>query len=182
MTPITSGREAASPSEINIRLRSRALGRERWEIPVLERNSRHALSVKMLVESEPGIHRVVVNTLNGRLLVEYSPEQIEEPIGTLIGRAVGFGPLLPREFVEPESSPLPMSRKCGIGTPLVGLLSTELSCIFFKALLAGLLCPACAGTGALAVGLIALFAPRRRTRLIAKPAAADSRVVANQPS
>ncbi len=181
MTPITSGREAASPSEINIRLRSRALGRERWEIPELERNSRYAVSVKMLVESEPGIHRVVVNTLNGRLLVEYSPEQIKEPIGTLLVRAVGFGPLLAGEFAEPENSSLPMGRKYGIGTPLRGLLSTELSCIFFKTLLAGLLCPACAGTGALAVGLVSVFGPRRGTRLIGKPAAADGGVVTNQP-
>ena len=84
MTPIISGRMAASPQKTAMRLLSRVPGRERWALPLLKDNDDLALSLKMLLASEVGFTNVSVSTLTGRLLVEYSPNEIREPVEAVL--------------------------------------------------------------------------------------------------
>ena len=84
-------------SKTGITLRSRVRGRERWEVPAILDDSRRAVSIKAILETEPGILRVEANETTGRVLVEYSPSQIRESVEILIIRASNHGNMLPEE-------------------------------------------------------------------------------------
>jgi hypothetical protein len=151
------------------RLRSRVRGRERWDVPAILGNIPSATSVKTLLESESGIRRVVVNELTGRVLVEYVPGELTDPIQELLRRALDFGPMSMSEFDALRDSKPPFLPALG------AFASAELGCLFLKLLFFGVGCPA-VGTAASLVGLAAVcFLHKRSTAVIPMPAAAGRR-------
>ena len=45
------------------------------------------------------IRRVRVNELTGRILVEYAPDELQQPVKVLLHRALAFGSMLPHEYL-----------------------------------------------------------------------------------
>jgi hypothetical protein len=80
-----------------------------------------ALALQTVLGSETGIRRVSANELTGRILVEYSPQALEEPLENLIQRAAAFGPLLPSEYAALSQPEQPQSN--GNGLSALGCLS-----------------------------------------------------------
>jgi hypothetical protein len=140
-------------------LKSRVPGRDRWVVSAIVGDRNRALALEHLVGSETGIRRVVANELTGRILVEYIPGQLKQPVEALIWRALAFGPMLKSELGAVEERP-----RCGY-SPLGLLVSAELGCVLFKALFAGLLCPCVGTTAGLAFTIASLsrsqWTPRR---------------------
>src|ERR1700758_2306687 len=131
-----------------MRIRSRVFGRERWDVPALLENMRAAAALSMLLESESGVRRVVANELTGRVLVEFTPGELEEPVEALLCKALEFGPMSVSEFRTLRASkPSGLSLLAAVG-------SAELGCLLLKLLLFSVGCPSM-GTAAVMVGFAA---------------------------
>jgi hypothetical protein len=157
-------------------LRSRISGRERWEIPLLINQPRHALALQTILASEPGILRIEANELTGRVLIHYDPEQIQDPIHNLLRKAFAFGPLSEREeqllSAKPEAT-FPTARL---------FLGAELGCLLFKVLFLGTLCPTAGITSALSFVLFARFMARSGSRRESPMLDPTGRIVPDKPS
>ena len=135
------------------RIRSRVFGRERWHVPAILGNVRAAAALSTVLESERGVRRVVANELTGRVLIEFNPDELDEPVQGLLHRALEFGPMSVSEFSalrasKPSSLPL-----------LTAIGSAELGCLFLKLLFIGVGCPA-VGAAAAVIGLVAASVSR----------------------
>jgi hypothetical protein len=146
-------------------LKSRVPGRDRWMVPAITGDRSRALALETLLGSEAGIRRVSANELTGRILVEYSPDRLEEPIELLIQRSLEFGPMSPV-----ECGALDRPRNHGYW-PLSALLSAELGCLLFKVTFASVLCPGMGAAAGLAFTAVALCRSRWRAGLGAPVAA-----------
>lgn len=135
-------------------LKSRVPGRDRWTVPAITGNGRRALALQTLLGSEAGIRRVKANELTGRILIEYAPERLEEPIELLIQRALEFGPMSPSEYVA-----LDQPRNRGY-LPINLFLSAELGCLLFKLTFASMVCPAVSAAAGLAFAVVAFYRSR----------------------
>jgi len=156
------------------RIRSRVLGRERWEVPAILGNVRAAASVKTLLESEPGIQHVVVNELTGRMLIEYIPGELTDSIERMLSRALEFGPMSLHEFgALRDSKPSALPALAAFG-------SAELGCLFLKLLFIGMGCPTI-GAAAAMVGLCAAFFSQSRSSTVRPTIAAASGIESDQP-
>jgi hypothetical protein len=127
---------------------SRTPGRERWHIEALEDRLRLAAAVELVLGSEDGVERAHANPLTGRVLVHYRPDAISAPIEELIGRALEFGPMTPKEYAA-------RSKPSG-GWSAGHLLAAEIACTALKLTLFGGCCSLALG----AAGL--LFVHHRR--------------------
>jgi hypothetical protein len=157
-------------------LKSRVSGRDRWVVPAITGDRNRALALQTLLGSEVGIRRVDANELTGRMLIEYAPSELQQPIEILIQRALAFGPMLPGEYAA-----LDQQRSSGY-SPLSLLLSAELGCLLFKLTFASVLCP-CVGTAAgLAFTVAALYRFRSRAGLEMPVAAPAVGIKINQAS
>jgi hypothetical protein len=132
-------------------LRATVPGRDRWELPALRNDRLRAVAVQTILQTEPGIRKVVANHLTGRVLIEYLPGELNEPMEALLQRAVAFGPMLAAEFAEPAVSKL---RKRAIWSSLGAFASAELGCLLFKLMFFGIGCPTL-GTAAAVVFTVA---------------------------
>jgi Heavy metal associated domain 2 len=157
-------------------LRSRISGRERWEIPLLINQPRHALAVQTILASEPGILRIEANELTGRVLIHYDPEQIQDPIHNLLRKAFAFGPLSEREqqlLSAKPKAPFPAARL---------FLGAELGCLLFKVLFFGSLCPTAGITSALTFVLFARIKAHSAGRQVSPTLGPTGRIVPDKPS
>jgi Heavy metal associated domain 2 len=157
-------------------LRSRISGRERWEIPMLINQPRHALAVQTILASEPGILRIEANELTGRVLIHFDPEQIQDPIHNLLRRAFAFGPISEMEqqllSAKPEA---PFS-----GARL--FLGAELGCLLFKVLFLCTLCPTAGITSALTFVLFARLKARSGSRRVSPTFGSTGGIIPDEPS
>jgi hypothetical protein len=157
-------------------LRSRIPGRERWDIPQLINQPRHALAVQTILASEPGILNIETNELTGRVLIEYDPEQRQDSLHNLLKRAVAFGAI--SEMEQQLLSAKPEGR-----FPAARLfLGAELGCLLFKVLFLGTLCPAAGIASTLAFILFAGFKARARTARVSPIFMPAAGVIPNEPS
>lgn len=156
-------------------LRSRISGRERWEIPLLINQPRHALAVQTILSSEPGILRIKANELTGRVLVHYDPAQIQDPIHNLLRKAFAFGPLSEMEQqllgAKPEA-PFAAVRL---------FLGAELGCLLFKVLFLGSLCPTAGITSILTFVIFARFKAHSRGGSVSPALRPIPRLIADKP-
>src|SRR5262249_50243746 len=98
--------------------------------------------------------------LTGRVLVEFTPGELEEPVEALLRKALEFGPMSVSEFRA-----LRASKPSGLPF-LSAIASAELGCLFLKLLLVGTGCP---GVGAAAITFALAPAWRPHTQSKAKP-------------
>ena len=138
-------------------LRSRIPGRDRWLIAAILEDRRFALALATVLRSEVGVKQAIANHLTGRLLVEYSPEELQEPVEVLIRRALAFGPMSAGEFKDLKSS---TSHPC---SPLRVLVSAELGCLLAKLLFAGIACPTVGAAAGVVFTVVALSRSRARS-------------------
>ena len=123
-------------------LRSQVHGRERWYIDALEDNPHLAAAVELVLRSDKGVEGARANPLTGRVLVQYNPDLLSEPVEALIRRALAFGPMSSEEFsaLQPERPRWLEARH---------FIAAEIACTAIKLLLLGSCCPlelAAAGT------------------------------------
>jgi hypothetical protein len=151
---------------VSLSLKSRVPGRDRWAVPAISGNPNRALALETLLRSEAGVRRASANELTGRVLVEYSPHEITEPVERLIQRALAFGPMSSFEFeaLTPDDS-----LRC---SPIKLLISAELGCLLFKFTLASVVCPGMGAAAGIAFTLASVFRSRWRARLKAPAATA----------
>jgi hypothetical protein len=142
---------AIASNEVPFYLRSAVAGRDRWELPVLFNDRRRAAAIQTILRTEPGIRKVVANHLTGRVLIEYLPGELNEPVETLLRRAVAFGPMLAIEFAEPTES---KRKGRAVWSSLGALASAELGCLLFKLMFFSIGCPTL-GTAAAVVFTVA---------------------------
>jgi Heavy metal associated domain 2 len=157
-------------------LRSRICGRERWEIPLLINQPRHAVAVQTILASEPGILRIEANELTGRVLIHFDPEQIQDPIHNLLRRAFAFGPISEMEqqlLSTNAKAPFPAARL---------FLGAELGCLLFKVLFLGSLCPTAGITSVLTFVLFARFKAPSGGRRVSPMLGSGGGIIADEPS
>jgi hypothetical protein len=154
-------------------LKSRVPGRDRWMVPAISDDRNRAVTLETLLRSEPGIRRVSASEITGRVLIEYSPQEIETPIERLIERAVAFGPMLPGE------SQVLRRRHAKGASPLRLLISAELGCLLFKLAFASFAYPGIGAAAGIAFTVAALC--RSNTRTETPVPATAVRVKADQP-
>lgn len=155
-------------------LKSRVPGRDRWTVPAITGDRSRALALETLLGSEPGVRRVSANELTGRILIEYSPGRLEEPIELLIQHALEFGPMSPGEYAA-----LDQPRNRGYWS-LNLLLSAELGCLLVKLTFASVLCPGMGAVAGLAFAVVALCRSGSRARLEATVSAAAVGIEVNE--
>jgi Heavy metal associated domain 2 len=155
-------------------LRSRIPGRDRWEIPPLINEPRHALAVQTILAGEPGILSVQANEVTGRVLFEYDPQEIQDSIENLLQKALAFGPLSEAEYqlltVRGEAI-FPAARL---------FLGAELGCLLFKALFLSTWCPAAGVASSLVFVLLATCKTSARTRRVVRVFASAGGIVLNE--
>ena len=157
-------------------LRSRISGRERWEIPLLINQPRHALAVQTILSSEPGILRIEANELTGRVLVHYDPEQVQDPIHGLLRKAFAFGPLSEME------QQLLCAKPEGPFAAVRLFLGAELGCLLFKVLFLGSLCPTAGITSVLTFVLFARLKAHSRGQSVSPPLRPTVRLIPDKSS
>jgi len=163
-------------------LRSAVPGRDRWELPALVNDRLRAAAVQSILATEPGVLKVVANHVTGRVLIEYLPSKLNEPVETLLRRAIAFGPMLPSECMEPAAAK-PAAKPLGsraVWSSLGAFASAELGCLLFKLLFFGIGCPT---LGTAAAVVLTVTAVSRSCRGSHAPAERASvvRVVLNEP-
>jgi manganese/zinc-transporting P-type ATPase C len=75
-----------------MRLLSKVPGRQRWYVPAIQNKPLLAAAVESLLRREPRLLCVRVNSLTGRILIQWDASQSLE-IRSLVGRALARGPL-----------------------------------------------------------------------------------------
>ncbi len=113
---------------------SRIRGRERWHVSGLRGNTRLAAAIEVTLKSESGVEEVAANPLTGRVLVRYSPGQIETPVEMMIRQALALDPMIEQELSRPVASkPFFLTKRA---------LAAELGCSLLKlVVLGGVSCP-----------------------------------------
>jgi hypothetical protein len=138
MTQVLASRPAIQPAiegqEFSLKPCTRIHGRERWYVDGLKGNERLARAVEVALMGESGVEEVVANPLTGRILVRYSPDHVQAPVGILIRRALALDTMIERDFSYPVTSkPFLLPKR---------LLVAELGCSSLKFLLfRGISCP-----------------------------------------
>jgi hypothetical protein len=116
-------------TEYQLSLCSGIRGRERWQLGGLKGNKLLAAALAMALKGEPGVEEAVANPLTGRILVRYSPDQVQASVETLIRRALALNLVM-----TPEALPPVASKSYLLPVPL---LAAELGCSLLKMLLLG---------------------------------------------
>lgn len=141
------------PIVFQMSLRSRVSGRDRWDIPCLLSKEAWAAAVEMLLRGMPGILSASANAVTGRLLIEYSAAETEEPVENLIRQALSYGPLTTTEMESRGTT-----SRAGLARSLGLFVGAEIGCTLLKLTFLSLGCPA-AGA-ATALGLVVFAAMR----------------------
>src|SRR5258708_15377721 len=84
-------RGAARPTP-QMRLLSNVPGRQRWYVPGIQNKPRVAAGVEMMLRREPRLLSARVNSLTGRILIQWDASQSIE-IKSLVGKALARGPV-----------------------------------------------------------------------------------------